>query len=187
MDTEVQYLVVLNHEEQYSIWPANRELPDGWNVEGFRGGREECLAHIDRVWTDMRPLSLRRQMDEWTRNPPPEPTPLPVDNTPPLVQRLSGDNHRVEVRTTVEDKTAYLRDRLEIGYLHVFFPDTRGGTEIGVKLDAETSNIALEQIAKGNDINLRGHLVLDDIAAVCQIRLHPSDLVGRGGLSALDD
>ncbi|MDA0634424.1 MbtH family NRPS accessory protein [Nonomuraea sp. MCN248] len=52
-------LVVVNHEEQYSIWPAGRELPPGWRAGGFTGTREECLAHIETVWTDMRPLSAR--------------------------------------------------------------------------------------------------------------------------------
>ncbi|MEV3856888.1 MbtH family NRPS accessory protein [Streptomyces sp. NPDC050095] len=55
--------VVLNAEEQYSIWPADRELPAGWSAEGTEGTREECLARIDEVWTDMRPLSLRRRME----------------------------------------------------------------------------------------------------------------------------
>jgi MbtH protein len=58
------YAVVVNDEEQYSIWWDERELPAGWRREGFTGTREECLAHIDEVWTDMRPLSLRRWMDE---------------------------------------------------------------------------------------------------------------------------
>ncbi|WP_179956974.1 MbtH family protein [Amycolatopsis anabasis] len=62
MSGEAQHLVVVNHEEQYSIWSADRELPAGWRAEGTRGTREECLAHIDKVWTDMRPLSLRRRM-----------------------------------------------------------------------------------------------------------------------------
>jgi len=57
------YRVVVNHEEQYSIWLADRELPGGWSDEGTTGPRSECLAHIDRVWTDMRPLSLRRRME----------------------------------------------------------------------------------------------------------------------------
>ncbi|MEV7007976.1 MbtH family NRPS accessory protein [Streptosporangium sp. NPDC051022] len=51
--------VVVNHEEQYSIWPEGRDLPDGWRPEGFSGAKEECLAHIDQVWTDLRPLSAR--------------------------------------------------------------------------------------------------------------------------------
>ena len=58
------YAVVVNDEEQYSIWPADRELPVGWHREGLTGTREQCLAHIDQVWTDMRPLSLRRWMQE---------------------------------------------------------------------------------------------------------------------------
>lgn len=61
-DIETQYLVVLNHEEQYSIWWADREIPAGWRAEGFSGAKAACLAHIDEVWTDMRPLSLRRAM-----------------------------------------------------------------------------------------------------------------------------
>jgi MbtH protein len=58
-----EYTVVRNHEEQYSIWWADRDLPAGWQSVGRTGTREECLAHIEEVWTDMRPLSLRRWMD----------------------------------------------------------------------------------------------------------------------------
>lgn len=58
------YRVVVNHEEQYSIWPADRELPLGWTDAGKSGDKEACLAHIREVWTDMRPLSLRRKMEE---------------------------------------------------------------------------------------------------------------------------
>jgi len=58
------YAVVVNDEEQYSIWLADRELPAGWRLEGVTGSKDECLLHIDEVWTDMRPLSLRRWMQE---------------------------------------------------------------------------------------------------------------------------
>ncbi len=58
------YKVVVNHEEQYSIWFADREIPPGWKEAGKQGSREECLAYIDEVWTDMRPLSLRKRMGE---------------------------------------------------------------------------------------------------------------------------
>ena len=63
-ETDEQYAVVVNHEEQYSIWPAGREMPAGWSEEGFTGAKDACLSHIDEVWTDMRPLSLRRRMSE---------------------------------------------------------------------------------------------------------------------------
>ncbi|MFH1058689.1 MAG: MbtH family NRPS accessory protein [Pseudomonadota bacterium] len=61
---EETYLVVLNEEEQYSIWPADQALPPGWRAEGMQGDKAACLAHIGRVWTDMRPASLRRRLDE---------------------------------------------------------------------------------------------------------------------------
>ena len=61
-----KYKVVVNHEEQYSIWPASQENPAGWRDAGKIGLKAECLAHIKEVWTDMRPLSLRRQMDKAT-------------------------------------------------------------------------------------------------------------------------
>jgi MbtH protein len=59
----VRYQVVVNDEEQYSIWPEGRELPLGWRSAGKAGTKEECLAYIEEVWTDMRPLSLRRALD----------------------------------------------------------------------------------------------------------------------------
>ena len=58
------YKVVVNHEEQYSIWPAERDNPLGWRDAGKSGSKSECLEWIEEVWTDMRPLSLRKQMDE---------------------------------------------------------------------------------------------------------------------------
>lgn len=57
-----QFLAVVNHEEQYSIWSADREIPAGWKATGKQGSKEECLAYIEEVWTDMRPLSLRKLM-----------------------------------------------------------------------------------------------------------------------------
>ncbi|MFE2756735.1 MbtH family protein [Actinosynnema sp. NPDC059335] len=62
--TADQYDVVVNDEEQFSIWPVGRPVPAGWNAVGVNGTREACLEHIDRVWTDMRPKSLRLAMGE---------------------------------------------------------------------------------------------------------------------------
>jgi MbtH protein len=60
------YLVVINHEEQYSIWPDYKEIPNGWKAVGKSGAKADCLNYIKDVWTDMRPLSLRRQMEQAT-------------------------------------------------------------------------------------------------------------------------
>lgn len=62
------YRVVVNHEEQYSLWLADKDLPLGWKDAGKSGSKAECLAYIEEVWTDMRPLSLRKKMDEAARN-----------------------------------------------------------------------------------------------------------------------
>ncbi|MXS86018.1 MbtH family protein [Nitrosomonas sp. HPC101] len=62
-DTTI-YHVAINHEEQYSIWPEYKEIPNGWHSAGKSGKKDDCLAYIEEVWTDMRPLSLRKQMAE---------------------------------------------------------------------------------------------------------------------------
>ncbi|WP_426105159.1 MbtH family protein [Massilia sp. TSP1-1-2] len=54
--------VVINHEEQYSIWPVDKDVPAGWRAVGKQGEKQDCLDYINEVWTDMRPLSLRQQM-----------------------------------------------------------------------------------------------------------------------------
>lgn len=60
------YKVVVNHEEQYSLWPVERENPPGWSNAEFRGTKAECLAYIEEVWTDMRPRSLRQTIEDTT-------------------------------------------------------------------------------------------------------------------------
>ena len=57
-----QYQVLVNHEEQYSLWPLDQAVPDGWRPAGRQGSKDDCLAYVDAVWTDMRPLSLRQAM-----------------------------------------------------------------------------------------------------------------------------
>lgn len=61
-DDDTEFLVVINDQEQYSIWPGYKPVPAGWRPEGKKGLKAECLAHVDAVWTDMRPLSLRQAM-----------------------------------------------------------------------------------------------------------------------------
>ena len=62
-DNKAQFYVVMNGEEQYSIWPAGQEVPAGWRVVGEPATRQESLDSIDKLWTDMRPLSLRQRLD----------------------------------------------------------------------------------------------------------------------------
>lgn len=61
-DDSAIYQVVVNHEEQYSLWPEYKEIPKGWRAVGKTGPKQACLDYINQVWTDMRPLSLRQAM-----------------------------------------------------------------------------------------------------------------------------
>ena len=62
-DDTTLYVVLINHEEQYSLWPKTKAIPQGWQAVGKEGTKDECSQYVDEVWTDMRPLSLRKQMD----------------------------------------------------------------------------------------------------------------------------
>jgi MbtH protein len=64
MDDNITYQVLVNGEGQYSLWPADKEIPAGWEPDGTVGTKDECTAHVDEVWTDMRPRSLREQMSQ---------------------------------------------------------------------------------------------------------------------------
>jgi MbtH protein len=57
------HIVLVNHEEQYSLWPKGKDIPNGWQATGKEGTMEECSRYVDEIWTDMRPLSLRKKMD----------------------------------------------------------------------------------------------------------------------------
>ena len=61
---DILFQVVVNHEEQYSIWPDYKAVPEGWRTVGKSGLKKECLAYIEETLTDMRPLSLRKKMEE---------------------------------------------------------------------------------------------------------------------------
>jgi MbtH protein len=63
-DPDAVFKVVINDEEQYSIWPAERSLPLGWRAAGVEATKNECLAFIETAWTDMRPLSVRTQLGD---------------------------------------------------------------------------------------------------------------------------
>jgi MbtH protein len=63
VNDDIQYQVLMNDEEQFSLWPASHDVPAGWRSAGKVGDKQECMAYVDEVWTDMRPRSLRERMD----------------------------------------------------------------------------------------------------------------------------
>jgi MbtH protein len=61
---DARFAVLVNHEEQYALWPADRQVPGGWRPTDMVGTGDECDAYLERVWTDMRPKSLREACDQ---------------------------------------------------------------------------------------------------------------------------
>lgn len=187
-DTTI-YKVVVNHEEQYSIWPAHRENPLGWRDGGKEGPKAECLGFIKEVWTDMRPLSLRRKMEEMAKNPPPPPPP-PDPNRPPvrhLADRLSEGDHRVEVGLRPEKTFELFKEALDRNYVHIKFIDTKGGTELGVRLDRDACDFSNADLESGvGTVHVEGGLTLDYVKVRCVSDIDLSTLKGTGHLVRVD-
>jgi len=181
------YKVVVNHEEQYSIWPEQRDNPPGWNDVGKAGPKAECLAYIKEVWTDMRPLSLRKKMEEMAKNPPP---PAPVDTTPKgpsLVDRLTIGDHKIVVSQRPEPTVKALKDAIDNGYVRVKFTETQGGTELGFKVDKDASDIAAADFEAGTgQVRVVGGLTLDYTKVRCVANIDLTTLAGEGHLEKVE-
>ena len=181
------YKVVVNHEEQYSIWPEYRENPAGWSDAGKVGAKAECLAYIKEVWTDMRPLSLRKKMEEMAKNPPPAP---PVDTTPKgptLVDRLCEGDHHVVVSQRPEATVNALKEAIDNGYVRIKFTETKGGTELGFKLDKDASDLKAANFEAGSGkVRLVGGLTLDYHKVRCIADIDLATLEGQGHLEKVE-
>ena len=177
------YKVVVNHEEQYSIWPEYRENPPGWNDVGKVGPKAECLAYIKEVWTDMRPLSLRKKMEEMAKNPPPPPAPDPAPQGPSLVERLCVGDHRIVVAQRPEPSVKALKEAIDAGYVRVRFTETKGGTELGFKVDKDASDLSSANFEDGTGkVRLVGGLTLDYTKVRCYAEIDLKTLEGTGHL-----
>ena len=183
-DTTI-YKVVMNHEEQYSIWPDYKEIPRGWTHVGKTGPKAECLAYIKEVWTDMRPLSLRKKMEEFAKNPPPPPPP-PDPNAPPrktLVDKLCEGNHTVEVGLRPEKSVTRFKEAIDRDYVHINFTQTEGGTELGFRLNRGASDFSAADFENGKGTaHIEGNLTLDYVKVKCVADIDLSNLAGTGHL-----
>jgi uncharacterized protein YbdZ (MbtH family) len=187
-DTTI-YKVVVNNEEQYSIWPEYKEIPLGWKDIGKVGLKADCLAFIKEVWTDMRPLSLRKKMEEVAKNPPP-PAPLPDTNSPrekSLVDRLCEGDHPVEAGLRVEKTVKLFKEAVDRNYVHIKFTKTRGGTELGVRLDREACDFSQADFDNGNGtVHIEGNLTLDYVKVKCIADIDLATLEGAGHLEKVE-
>jgi len=184
------YKVVVNHEEQYSIWPEYRDNPPGWRDAGKAGPKPACLAFIKEVWTDMRPLSLRLKMAEAARRPP-DPAvvsswPAEADSGEDLVSRLSTGHHRIEISLRPERTVRALKECLDRGFVLVKFVDTRGGTELGMRLDRGACETAKADFSSGTgSIHLESDLMLNYVRVRCIADIELVSLSGQGYLRLL--
>jgi uncharacterized protein YbdZ (MbtH family) len=183
-DTTI-YKVVVNHEEQYSIWPEYKENAPGWNDVGKTGPKADCLAYIKEVWTDMRPLSLRKKMEEMAKNPPAPPPPhdpnRPREKS--LVERLCEGNHPVEAGLRPERSVSLFKEAIDRNYVHIKFTDTRGGTELGVRLDPASCDFSTADFDNGSGtVHIEGGLTLDYVKVKCIADVDLSTLEGTGRL-----
>lgn len=183
-DTTI-YKVVVNHEEQYSIWPEYKENPLGWSDAGKVGAKNECLDYIKEVWTDMRPLSLRKRMEEIARNPPP-PLAQPDSDRPrgkSLVDRLSEELHPVEVSLRPEKTGKRFLEAIERNYIYIKFTDTNGGTELGVRIDREASDFSNADFdGNAGTAHIEGGLKLNYTPVRCIADIDLKTLSGTGRL-----
>ena len=183
------YKVVINHEEQYSIWPADRENPLGWQDVGKSGTKAECLEYIDEVWTDMRPLSLRKRMEQAAQEAQSRPARAADDEAPAddggddLVDRLSKGSHPVEVSLRPEKNLRAFKESIDRRYVHIKFTDTKGGTELGVRIDGDAVDPALADFNNpAGTVHLVGDLTLDYKKVRCHADIDLETLTGRGHL-----
>lgn len=184
VEKDTIYRVVVNHEEQYSIWPEDRDCPLGWSDTGKTGAKAECLAYIEEVWTDMRPLSLRRAMEKLAEAPAaPEAVrgePRPSDPRDDLVTYLSQGDHPVQAAAGSAEQ---FLERIKSGYVKIKFTDTRGGTELGVKLDAGAAagaerqngevHIASDLTLNYRRVRLTADVALETLKGVGRLQLIP--------------
>jgi len=187
-DTTI-YKVVLNHEEQYSIWPDYKEMPHGWKGAGKVGLKADCLAFIKEVWTDMRPLSLRKKMEEMAKNPPQLPPP-PDPNKPrekSLVDRLCRGDHPVEAGLRPEKTVKVFKEAIDRNYVHIKFTKTKGGTELGVRLDREACDFSQADFnQRSGTVHVEGNLTLDYVKVRCIADIDLATLEGTGHLEKVE-
>jgi len=185
-DTTI-YKVVVNHEEQYSIWPEYRQNPLGWNDVGKVGPKDECLAYIKEVWTDMRPLSLRKKMEEMAKNPPSAPPEANGLDEKSLVDRLCEDHHPVEAGLRPERTVKIFKEAVDRNYVHIKFTDTKGGTELGVRLDRDACDFSQADFEEGSGAaHIEGGLTLDYVKVRCIADIDLSTLQGTGHLAKVE-
>jgi uncharacterized protein YbdZ (MbtH family) len=177
-----RYRVVVNHEEQYSIWPEYKKNPLGWTDVGKSGSKSECLEYIKEVWTDMRPLSLRKRMEQLPKGAPAS-APTEWYRGASVVDRLCEGEHPVEPGLRPEKTVRLLKEAIDRGYVHVKFKDTKGGTELGIRLKRDSCDFSRSDFeAQTGVAHVEGKAKLDYVMVRCIADIDLATLEGTGRL-----
>src|SRR5262249_32311049 len=145
---------------------------DGWRDAGKSGPKAECLSHIKTVWTDMRPLSLRKQMEaaegqrsKVDRVSKPATGPISRDD---LIDRLFKGDHPVTIQVGPDKTARALMKRMHEGFVRVKFSDTRGGTDLPVMVDSAATDLTAADFEQGTGVvRLEGSLTLNYVKVRC--------------------
>jgi uncharacterized protein YbdZ (MbtH family) len=182
-EVETPYNVVMNHEEQYSVWPVDREIPLGWQTVGRSGTKEDCLKHIEEIWTDMRPLSLRKAMEESRTAGTGKVTEAEAEEYESPVVRLAKGSHPVRAVVGKDGGFDAFKQAVKMGYVHVEFTDTQGGTNLGLRLDREECDLQdCDSETPAGRVRLVGRLTFDYVKVRCTAEIDLATLVGSGRL-----
>ena len=182
-------------------------MPSGWKLEGTTGPKAEVLEHIDKVWTDMRPLSLRQKMEEWEKTAP-KVEPLTIEEIeamrtgedhfhkaqPPneLCKKLMTEQEIVVIRyrdrDTDEPDADKLKAAIERGYVLVKFPNTKGGTELGANLGEDGPEPGtVDWDAKPGHVTVKGKLKLDYCPLLLTATINLETFKGTGHVEEIPD
>lgn len=176
------YKVIVNHEEQYSIWPEYKEIPAGWRYGDKVGTKADCLAYIKEIWTDLRPLSVRQKMAQLATAPP-SATEINRAEPPNLVDRLCEGFHAVQINLRPERTLKLFRESLARNHMAIRFTETNGGSEFGINLDKGACNLRNADFDIGlGTAHLEGGLLVDYVPVRCVVDIDLQSLEGSGYL-----
>lgn len=187
------YSVVINAEEQYSIWPTFKKcVPPGWKEVGIKGSESLCLNQIEKLWTDMRPLSLRKKVQErqknWEKqkesliNAPPQ---KPKSFQSQTVAFLTKGQHPINCQNLYKSCEA-LKESIKNGHIHLTFTDTKGQTCLSLALDTQKTMSTQKNLEKDTEeVSIEGNLVLDFSHIRCLAKIRLPSMQGAGTLKLI--
>ncbi|WP_079978231.1 MbtH family protein [Parachlamydia acanthamoebae] len=180
-EMDITYQVVMNSEEQYSIWPTYKEVPQGWNNVGKQGTKQECLDFISNTWVDMRPLSVRKWLEENGEKIAAHRLKITGDlNKENSTKKFSSPTveflcERKQVVCILEKSPIDFQNSINKGFVYFNFPNTKGGTSVRVRIDNAVAD-------SSDSMHLEGSFILDYVHLKCIAEVSLSNLKGSAFL-----